>query len=103
MIPTNFELIRRNEEKGGARSEKSARETKTASKSRTAEDSVDGKGDVNQFGDLSGPQEKTSEVVSEREDREVRELLEKFGRLNAVRGALMGVGGVVGLWSALQK
>lgn len=103
MIPTNFELIKRNEEKGGARSKRSARETKTTDKSRTAEDSVDGKGDVNQFGDLSGPQEKTSEVASEREDREVRELLEKFGRLNAVRGAFMGVGGVVGLWGALQN
>jgi hypothetical protein len=31
------------------------------------------------------------------EDEEVRALLEKFGRMNAWRGVLLGLGGVVGL------
>jgi hypothetical protein len=103
MIPTNFDLIQRNEEKGGARSEKSARERKPTGTSRTAEDSVDGKGDVSQFEDLSGPQEKTTEETSERENKEVGELLKKFRRLNAVRAVLMGVGGITGLIGALKR
>lgn len=104
MLPTNFTLIKRNEEKGGSRSEDSARARgQVASQSvRTAEESVDGKNDVSQLRDLSGPQSKTQEGTSEAEDREASELLGKFGRLNAVRALLMGVGGVLGLVGALS-
>ena len=102
MVPTNFELIKRNEEKGGSRSEASAdhREAK-GSKTRTAEESTDSKDDVSQWTDLSGPQEKTSKRSMESEDEEVKGLLDKFGKMNGVRAVLMGVGGIVGLMGVL--
>ena len=103
MGDPNFILIRKNEEKGGTGSRKSERQTATQLKSRTAKDSIDGKGDVNQFTDLSGPQEKTIEETDEEEDREVGELLAKFGRLNTVRAVLMSIGGVLGLLGALRR
>ena len=99
MIPTNFTLISKNEKYGGARSEASA--ASGASSGRSAEESVDGKGDVSQWTDLSGPMGKTRDGTSDEGDREVKELLGKFGNLNAVRAVLMGVGGVVGLLGAL--
>jgi hypothetical protein len=96
MLPTNFRLIELNERKGGARSSRSAKLGDRGG--RSAEESVDGKGQVSQWSDVSGPQERTREEGStEREDEEVRKLLEKFGRMNAVRGFLLGLGGVVGL------
>jgi hypothetical protein len=99
MIPTNFSLIQKNEDKGGARSQESAKIPKPAG--RTAEDSVAGKNASNELRDLSNPQEKTREDSTATEDEEVRELLGKFGKLNAVRAVLVGVGGVVGLAAAL--
>ena len=98
MIPTNFRLIEMNEAKGGSRSRASAGQAK---KGMSAEESVDGEGQAGQFGDLSGPMEKTADASTKEEDEEVRELLGKFGRLNAVRAVLLGAGGVVGLATAL--
>lgn len=103
MIPTNFRLIELNEKKGGSRSEKTARESSQSagSGSRSAEDSVDGKNQPNQFTDLSGPQTQTREETSSSEDEEVKQLIGRFGALNACRAVLMGVGGIVGLFAAL--
>lgn len=104
MIPVNFRLIELNEKRGGARSAESAKVQEGkggGAGKKSAEESVDGKGDVSQFRDLSGPMGRTSEETSQAEDEEVRELLGRFGRLNGVRALLMGVGGVVGLWTAL--
>jgi hypothetical protein len=100
MIPTNFRLIELNEQKGGARSSRSAELGDQGG--RSAEESVDGKGQISQWTDLSGPQERTREGTAkvedeEVEDEEVKVLLERFGRLNAARGVLLGLGGVVGL------
>ncbi|KAK5163332.1 uncharacterized protein LTR77_010705 [Saxophila tyrrhenica] len=101
MIATNFRLIELNERLGGARSERSAKEGKFGAGEKSAEDSVSGKGDVSQVTDLSGPQERTGREASVEEEREVRELLGAFGRMNGVRAVLTGVGGVVGLVAAL--
>jgi Domain of unknown function (DUF1772) len=101
MIPTNFKLIKMNEERGGARSEKSAAQANTQAGDRSADDSVAGKGEAAEFKDLSVPQTKTKENTTQAEDEEVRELLGKFGRLNAVRAVLMAAGGMVGLTTAL--
>ncbi|KAH9881782.1 hypothetical protein J1614_000953 [Plenodomus biglobosus] len=99
MIPTNFELIQINEERGGSRSARSAQVT--GEKKRTAEESTQGKGDVSQWTDFSGPQGKIAESSREEEER-VGVLLERFGRLNWVRAGLMAGGGVVGLAGALM-
>ncbi|KAF7503535.1 hypothetical protein GJ744_003647 [Endocarpon pusillum] len=101
MIPTNFKLIKANEERGGARSAKSAGQTNTQAGHRSADDSVAGKGEAAEFKDLSVPQTKTTENTTPAEDEEVRELLGKFGRLNAVRAVFMAAGGMVGLATAL--
>jgi hypothetical protein len=95
MIPTNFRLIELNERKGGARSSRS--EELGDEGGRSAEESVNGKGQVSQWSDVSVPQERTREETTKVEDEEVRALLEKFGRMNALRGVLLGLGGVVGL------
>jgi hypothetical protein len=95
MIPTNFRLIELNERKGGARSSRSAELGDRGG--RSAEESVSGKGQVSQWSDLSGPQGRTKTDLTKAEDGEVKALLERFGRLNAVRGVLLGLGGVVGL------
>lgn len=102
MVPTNFRLIELNERLGGARSEKSAAEGKFGAGEKSAEDSVNGQGDVNQFTDLSNPQVRTTEDSSAEGDREVKELLGKFGTMNAVRALLTGFGGVSGLVAALM-
>ena len=103
MVPTNFALIKMNEEKGGSRSTASAKYRQNAgSKQRNADESVASKGDVSQWKDLSGPQEKTLKGSSKEEDEEVRALLDKFGKLNGVRALLMAAGGAVGLMSALM-
>lgn len=99
MIPTNFALIQKNEDKGGARSARSAESGATGG--RTAQESVDGKNDINQLTDLSGPEEKTQESSTREEDEEVRQLVARFSHLNSVRAFLMGLGGVVGLIGAL--
>lgn len=110
MIPTNFTLIKLNEQLGGTRSAKSAQHRQKLADDpnkmpggwdRTAEDSVDGKDDVSQWFDLSPPQERTRKDSSKKQDEEVRELLEKFKALNWARAVLMGIGGVVGLSAAL--
>lgn len=99
MIPTNFRLIALNERLEGARSSRSAELGDKGG--RSAEDSVDGKGQAPQFTDLSGPQAKAGKESSADEDAEVRQLLDKFSKLNALRGFLIGLGGLVGLAVAL--
>lgn len=99
MIPTNFRLIELNERLGGARSARSAELGDKGG--RSADESVAGKGQVSQYSDLSRPQEKTGKESSAQEDAEVKQLLGKFGKLNALRGFLIGLGGIVGLATAL--
>lgn len=105
MIPTNFRLIELNERLGGAKSSRSAELGDKGG--RSAEESVYGKdqsgqfSDVSQFTDISGPSEKTGRESSAEEDAEVQQLLGKFGKLNALRGFLIGLGGIVGLATAL--
>lgn len=102
MVPTNFELIRRNEELGGSRSARSAEYRAEKGKGpRSPEESVRGKEDLNEMGDGSGPQGETRRESTEREDEEVRALLERFRWMNMVRAVLMGLGGIVGLVGAL--
>ncbi|KAH7120968.1 hypothetical protein B0J11DRAFT_533031 [Dendryphion nanum] len=100
MIPTNFALIQKNEDKGGARSDRSA--NFGANGGRTAEDSVSGENDVNELSDVSGPQERTIKDTDRKDDDEVRALLSRFSKLNTVRAVLMGLGGFVGLIAALS-
>ncbi|KAI7554693.1 hypothetical protein KC331_g372 [Hortaea werneckii] len=102
MIPTNFALIRLNADLGGARSDEASRQGDARAGSRSALDSVNGNGEgVDQWRDVSGPQEKTSRDGNEEDDRRARELLGKFGRLNIVRSILIGLGGIVGLVTAI--
>jgi hypothetical protein len=108
MLPTNFRLIKLNEELGGARSAKSAVYRQEKHKQQMAgewprgvDEAVNGTDDVSQWWDWSGPQERTVRESSKKQDEEVRGLLEKFGRLNVIRAGVMGVGGIVGLWAAL--
>ncbi|QIX01063.1 hypothetical protein AMS68_006580 [Peltaster fructicola] len=103
MVPTNFALMKMNEEKGGFRSASSAKENAGSSKpgQRSAEDSVNSKGETSQFTDLSGPQEETTQKSTPAEDRRANELLGKFALLNYGRAALVGGGAVVGLLAAL--
>jgi hypothetical protein len=110
MLPTNFSLIKMNEQLGGSRSAKSAhhrekkpRKPQMAGGWSDEDDSVNGADDVGQFWDLSPPQERTNRESSKKQDEEVRGLLEKFKRMNGVRAVLMGVGGVVGLCGALAS
>ncbi|KAJ4355677.1 uncharacterized protein N0V89_003697 [Didymosphaeria variabile] len=97
MVPTNFTLIEKNEQKGGKRSAA----TPDSATKRSADGSVNSEGDASQWTDLSVPQERTKENTTKDEDREVQQLLEKFGRLNSARAVLIGLGGVVGLVGAL--
>ncbi|KAI7479398.1 hypothetical protein KC367_g4961 [Hortaea werneckii] len=102
MIPTNFALIKLNADLGGARSKEAGRQGDAKAGDRSALDSVNGKGEgADQWRDVSGPQEKTSRDGSEEDDRRARELLGKFGRLNLGRATLIGLGGVVGLLTAI--
>jgi hypothetical protein len=108
MIPTNFTLIKMNENLGGTRSAKSAeyrqaehRPQMAGEWPRGADESVDGKDDISQWLDFSPPQEKTRKESSKKQDEEVRTLLDKFGKMNSVRAVLMGLGGMVGLIASL--
>jgi hypothetical protein len=106
MVPTNFTLIARNEELGGARSaaaaeHREASQTQTQTQSRSAEESVNGKNDISQWSDLSDPQARTEESSTPEQNGEVKGLLTKFEGLNYVRAGLMGMGGLVGLVGAL--
>ncbi|GAB7346948.1 hypothetical protein MBLNU459_g2007t1 [Dothideomycetes sp. NU459] len=101
MIPTNFSLIKMNEEKGGSRSAKSASENDAQPGDRSAEDSVDGKGKAPQFTDLSGPQEQTDQSTYDEDDKEMRKLLDKFAVMNSARAVVIGVGGMIGLCMSL--
>lgn len=108
MLPTNFALIRMNQELGGSRSAKSAEYQQQKLEQQmaggwpgSAEDSVRGKDDVSQWLDWSGPQEKTRRESTRKQDKEVELFLEKFAKLNDIRAILMGLGGVVGLVAAL--
>jgi hypothetical protein len=104
QIPTNFSLIQMNEDKGGARSSENAKALgeKWQPGERSAQDSVNSKGEVqSELTDLSWSQSKTQKESTKEEDEKARELLGKFGQLNAVRAVLIGAGGVVGLLSAL--
>jgi len=89
-----------NEEKGGARSQRSAQGPEPNASNQGLE-SVESRSQAAEFKDVSGPQAKTESDSTKAEDEEVRELLGKFARLNAVRAALMGAGGIVGLATAL--
>jgi hypothetical protein len=56
MIPTNFTLIKKNEEKGGFRSSKASKQSGSTQKGgRSALDSVRGHDEGHEFTDLSGP------------------------------------------------
>lgn len=102
MLPTNFGLIERNEQLGGARSAHSNRFRQSAdAPPRSARESVDSKLDLNQWTDGSDPQTRTERASTAEQDEEVRVLLTRFARLNYVRAVLMGCGGVVGLAAAL--
>lgn len=102
MIPTNFALIQLNADLGGARSEEAGRRGDARAGDRSALDSVNGVGEgADQWRDVSGPQEKTSRDRDEGDDRRARELLGKFGRLNLGRSVLIGLGGIVGLVTAI--
>jgi hypothetical protein len=91
-----------NESKGGSRSANSAKAGKSyIPGERSAEDSVAGKGESDQFRDLSGPLTQTPEETNEADDKKVRQLLSKFGKLNMLRAVMIGLGGVVGLFTAL--
>ncbi|KAI7210633.1 hypothetical protein KC333_g8121 [Hortaea werneckii] len=102
MIPTNFALIRLNADLGGARSEEAGRRGDARPGDRSALDSVNGVGEgVDQWRDVSGPQEKTLRDGDEEDDCRARELLGTFGRLNFCRSVLIGLGGIVGLITAI--
>nr|POF07648.1 hypothetical protein CFP56_70550 [Quercus suber] len=104
MLRNNFELIEKNEEKGGARSAKSAQVMHKQGSGiglRSAEESVESKGDINEFKDLSGPQSETAKSFTEAERKEVQEKLTKFSRQNLLRAMVIGAGGMVGLLNAL--
>ncbi|KAF5718420.1 hypothetical protein FMUND_5279 [Fusarium mundagurra] len=100
MIPTKFALIEENNRLGGSRSEKAAEQD--ASLDRSAWESVKGTGEGFEFTDLSGPQEQTERESTAEEDEKVRSLLERFRWLNLVRAVLIGAGGVVGLYAAIN-
>lgn len=105
MIPNNFAIIKKNEELGGARSVNASESLKQSGYQpgqRSAEDSVNSKGEGAEFTDLSGPQRKTMVSSSDKDDREVYEMLGKFGRYNMWRAVLLGGSGVVGLLAALS-
>jgi len=101
MIPTNFTLIKMNEERGGTRSERSAREGNAQPGDRSAVDSVNSKGEAAEFTDLSGPQARTQRDSTREDDERVKQLLDKFALMNGVRAVLIGAGGLIGLWAAL--
>ncbi|KAL9593654.1 MAG: hypothetical protein Q9219_007455 [cf. Caloplaca sp. 3 TL-2023] len=113
MVPTNFELIRMNEDKGGTRSERSAAEKKDGGGEKKkkqqsgdnnkdkALSSVGGEGQASEWKDLSGPQGKVEGEVTGEDDEKVKKLLETFGTMNMVRAVLLGGGGIVGLLTAL--
>ena len=102
MIPANFALIKLNADLGGARSEEAGKFGDATPGDRSALDSVNGKGEgVGQWRDVSGPQEKTLRNGSEEDERRARQLLGKFGRLNMGRSILIGLGGIVGLVTAI--
>lgn len=109
MVPTNFELIRMNEEKGGTRSEKNAAEKSgkgqkeggaTENKDK-AFSSISGEGQVSEFSDSSGPQGKAGSETTAEDDEKVGKLLATFGTMNMARAILIGAGGIVGLLTAL--
>jgi hypothetical protein len=50
---------------------------------------------------LSGPQGQTERETTRGDGEKGKNLLGRFGVLNGVRGVLIGVGGVVGLVTAL--
>ncbi|KAF5675775.1 hypothetical protein FHETE_2378 [Fusarium heterosporum] len=102
MIPTNFALIKKNNQLGGTRSKNAAQDHTSVSTGRSALESVKGTGEGVEFTDLSGPQERTSRDSTAEEDDQVQELLEKFRWLNLVRAVLIGAGGLVGLYSSMR-
>ncbi|KAL1304368.1 hypothetical protein AAFC00_003371 [Neodothiora populina] len=115
MLPTNFEIIRFNAEEGGVRSARAAAEQQQSNSDAAAATGAKGCGErpiddllseshstANQITDLSGPQSKTRDDSTAREDERARELLGKFGRMNMGRAVLIGAGGVVGLCTALM-
>lgn len=103
MIPTNFAIIQLNKDLGGAASQQKAREGQAKQDKSGSEGppDMDGAYEASEFKDLSLPQEQTERPSTAEEDQKARDLLDKFGKLNLVRAALMFAGGVVGLVTAL--
>ncbi|KAF1970745.1 hypothetical protein BU23DRAFT_556464 [Bimuria novae-zelandiae CBS 107.79] len=65
MIPTNFTLIEKNEQKGGKMSEAAPDEATR----RSAEGSVNNEGGASQWTDLSGSQERTKDKSTQGDDK----------------------------------
>ncbi|TFL00129.1 hypothetical protein BDV98DRAFT_605573 [Pterulicium gracile] len=103
MLGNNFALIEMNEKKGGARSVEAAEALGQQGQKgpMSADESISGAGQPSQFTDLSGPQPRTDMDTTPEEDKEVREMLELFTRQNLLRIGLSGVGGLLGLVTAL--
>lgn len=102
MLPTNLELMEMNQSLGGYRSQSAADEDKSGRiYRRTGKDSIAGKSEGSEFTDRSGPQEVTKRQSSAQEDERAKELMDKFTRLNLVRAALLGAGGIIALSSIL--
>lgn len=104
MLPNNYEFIRMNSERGGARSVRAAEVLASGGekRDRSKDDLIRGAGEGDQLADMSGPLGELPERTTEGEDEKVREMLGLFARQNLVRAVLMAAGGVVGLITALS-
>lgn len=92
MVPNNFALMDKNKAQGGVSSEGEAR----------SKGLMRGPGVANGAKDPSRPQEQTTRESSEKQDKEVYDMLKTFSVQNAWRAALLAADGVVGLVNALQ-
>jgi hypothetical protein len=92
-----------NQDRGGARSEKSAQ--KKSGRNSYGEnnpiDFVNGENEAAEFRNFTGPQAQVDGRTTAEDDQKVRELLSRFYALNLTRAALIGGGGIVGLITAL--
>ena len=88
-----------NGETGGKRSDGCVKEGR--GQVCSVEVSIAGMGERDEFRDLSGPQGRTKRETTVDEDERARSLLGKFAVLDGVRGIFVGVGGIVGLVTAL--
>lgn len=92
-----------NKDLGGASSQNKAKEGQAHADNSSSDGPADTDGayEASEFKDLSLPQVRTEKTSTAEEDKKASELLDKFGKLNLVRAALMLAGGVVGLVTAL--